>query len=273
MSKISCYGPIACRRGYVATEVLVATIVLALAAGLVTASTAGGILRARKTALSRTLGELQQACDAFRVVCGGMPVAALTGGACLVDFAALDHEGNKFVPSYLRHAPASAAHSYGLSAEAGPTVYFGITPQGRIFATQQPPDTPGGWADIRTPVFVAGSATAVPYASIGAPGDAPPGPPPGPVPPTPVPPEGDVAATVELVSSRSAANTGEGVQVTARALTADGRPMAGLPVAFEITGSVTGTRYMTQRTNDSGQATIDITTAEPEIVIVRASVP
>lgn len=268
MSKISGYGPIVGRHGYLAVETLVASLILALLAGMVTANTAGGILRARKSALSQTLGELQRACDAFWVVSGNMPVASITGGACLVDFAATDHDGNKFVPSYLRHAPASGARSYGLSAEAGPAVYFGITPQGTVFATQQPPDAPGGWAELQVPVFVAGSASAVPYASIGAPGDTPPGPA-----PDPVPPDNDIAATVELVSSRNAANTGESVQVTAKALTADGRPVAGLPVSFEITGSVTGTRYVTQRTSDSGQATIDITTAEPEIVVVRAAVP
>ena len=267
MLKISGYGLLPGRHGHLATEILVISLVLALLAGLVTANVTGGMLKARKTVLASTLGQLQAACDAFRAVCGDMPVASIAGGpglANLIDLVASDHGGNKIVPSYLRHAPATRAHIYGLSVTDGPLVYFGITPEGRVFATQEPPDAPGGWTLLQTPVFVAGSTEAVPYADIGGTH----GPAPG-----PVPPPMDVAATIELVSSRGSANTGEDVRVTATALTADGRPVAGVLVSFEISGSATGTRCLTGRTDDLGRVQIEITTAEPEIVVVHARAP
>lgn len=266
------------RNGLVATDLLVVSIVLALLAGVFAANATGGILRARQASLLWTLQELQVACDAFQAVCGEAPAYAVPSGPSLLHFSASDHGGKTFLPAYLRSRPAMTAHVYGLSAEDGAYVYFGITPGGRVFATQQQPDLPGGWTSVEAPVFVAGSTKGLSYRDISRDqGQEPPILPIPPIPPTvpdpPGPPVNESIASVELVSSRSTANTGEEVYVTAKALTGDGRPVSGVPLSFEVSGSATGTRHWTRQTDGLGQAQIIFTTTEAEIVVVRARAP
>ncbi|MDP2856849.1 MAG: hypothetical protein Q8P50_02615, partial [Bacillota bacterium] len=178
MSDGSNHCPPRSRNGFLAADLLAVSVVLALLAGIVAANATGGILRARRASLSWTLDELQAACDVFRAVCGEAPAAPVPPRPGLLDFSAGDHDGKTFVPAYLRRRPATAARIYGLSAEGRACVYFGVTPGGRVFATQQQPDMPDGWTSLEHPVFVAGSLEGLSYGDIsGDHGHAPPSPP------------------------------------------------------------------------------------------------
>jgi hypothetical protein len=77
-------------------------------------------------------------------------------------------------------------------------------------------------------------------------------------------------ASIELVSSKSTATTGEEVVVTAVARAGDGRVVPGVCLSFEVSGSVTGARSLTCLTDDAGRAHVAFTTDEAEVVVVRA---
>lgn len=136
------------RKGFTLVELLVVVIILAILASIVVGVVPAAAGRAKKSAFATTLSVLQSASDRFYAESNAYPCATQPDAtkAYKLDMEATDGLGAKFLGGYLQFEPNANPTDLGLKVADGATVYYGVTPTGRVFATQTAPDaTTGAW--------------------------------------------------------------------------------------------------------------------------------
>jgi len=135
------------RKGFTLVELLVVVIILAILASIVVGVVPAATARAKKSAFATTLSVLQSAVDRFYAESNAYPTQTQPDAtkAQQISMNAQDGLGAQFLGGYLQFEPNSKAVDMGLNAADGQTVYYGVTPTGRVFATQTAPAADGSW--------------------------------------------------------------------------------------------------------------------------------
>lgn len=148
--------------GYTLVEVLVVVMVLGILAGITVPNIAQSARTSKIKAFATTLSTLQSSVDQFYASCSAYPTyvgSAVSDQpvegvyASQIVSGAEDLEGRAFLPGYVRMTPGDNPADFNLDAGDGEVVYYGMTADGKVFATQVPPDG-GRWSDGAIRVYV-----------------------------------------------------------------------------------------------------------------------
>lgn len=235
-------------RGYLSTGLLVAACVALVFSRICVGAFGKVSSTAKRAALVSTLRELQTAADAFYLGTSTWPSASQDIQYALLDFCANDTENNTFCPCYVRWRPSIRAGDYGFAS--ADTLVFGITRNGRVFATVQSPQTNLGWTESPGTVYTCYDPSGV-EADVLVDITAPAAP-----------------ATILCECTKVRAETTESVGVTATAYDQHGFAAANARLCFVILGSVSGPEQRWATTNEHGVARIYVQSDNPEIVRV-----
>lgn len=160
------------RDAFTLVELLVVIVIMAILAAIVVAVVPSATDRAKKSALATTLATLQSASDRFYVETNTYPAQVQPDETKAVkfDYQAVDGQGKAFVGGYLQYEPNKNPVDLGLPA--GSDVLYGVTANGRVFATQAA-DVSGAWTDGSITVYTQDKPEGTTLSAIGGPGATP----------------------------------------------------------------------------------------------------
>jgi len=153
-------------KGFTLVEVLIVALALGIMAAIALPAYSNAMSTIKINSFATTLADLQAASDAFQAQTAAFPTYSGTTvanqpvkgtSASEISYTADDNLGNPFYPDYLRVQPDTVPADFDLQASNGAQVYYGVTANGVVFATQVQP-TSGQWTSGTDAVYTQSSA-------------------------------------------------------------------------------------------------------------------
>lgn len=248
------------RRGFTLLEILVAVVVVGVFGAIAASAIPKMMETSKRGALSNTLSTVQQALDRAYAENGAKFPTAIQPDSVTALGAELVGDGSSSMPEYLlSKLNNDPRHFDGM--ERNLVVHYGVTCGGLVFATQASP-TDGAWgpdhasAQVFTAAKPDGSLTLDNIKQCnGSKGDP-----------------ANTTYTLTLEAKQEEVTTGTAITVVAT-VTSGGVPVSGVNVIITATGSVTGeVIYGPTATGADGKATFNVTSSEPEYILIAGQI-